>query len=149
MANPIVEKLEKHILPRLEQIATQLRRDFPHIEITTWSSATGSAVTDNPWHDMGIDCMFPDAPPDEANNVALLIGCMQINCNPRLSDLCVCWGAGARASSISVDLLAFPIPWTSNTIDEIKRALPTLFETLIAALQNPYPPELSQDPTSR
>lgn len=137
MKNPIIEELEGHLLPKLEVMAAQLRRDFPDIRINTWSSLIGSATTDNPAHNLGIDCLFPYAPAQEADNVALYIGVTQINYNPYLSDLAVSWGAGSTDDCIRADLLETPMPWSKDAMNRIEIALPTLFEVLIAALRNP------------
>lgn len=137
MRNPIVCELEERILPQLELIAAQLQRAFPKIRIDTWSSSTGSATTDNHAHDLGIDCVFDHAPPHETDNIALFIGVIQIKRDPFLSELAVCWGAGASAECIGTDLLDTPIPWSSEAIARIETALPTLLETLEMALRNP------------
>ena len=146
MSNPIVEELEGRFLPSLEVMATQLRRDFPNIRINTWSSSIGSATTDNPAHNFGIDCVFAHAPAYEADNVALVIGVLQVNCNPYLSELAVSWGAGSSDDCIGADLLDSPIPWSADAISRIEAALPILFEVLIAALRNPPFPNKAAEP---
>jgi hypothetical protein len=136
MKNPTIEELEGHFLPKLETMAAQLRRDFPSFRINTWSWSIGSATTDNPAHNLGIDCLFPYAPAQEADNVALVIGVSQVKCNPYLSDLAVSWGAGSSHDCIGADLLESPMPWSKDAISRIEAALPTLFEVLIAALRS-------------
>jgi hypothetical protein len=135
--NPIVEVLERRFLPTLQEMAQRLRTEFPDICVNTWSSAIGSAVTNNPGHNLGIDCLFKYAPRGEADNVALCIGVIQVNDNPHLSDLAVCWGAGSDARCIGIDFLDTPVPWSADAIRTIENALPMLFDTLVAALKNP------------
>ncbi len=141
MSHQIVEQLERRFLPTLEVMARRLRRDFPNIRINTWSWSIGSATTDNPAHNLGIDCLFPYAPAHEAYNVALVIGVLQVKCNPYLSDLAVSWGAGSGDDCIEADLLDSPIPWSEDAVSKIEAALPILFEVLIAALRNPPFPD--------
>ena len=138
-SNPVIEALER-FLPSLHAMAQQLRSDFPNISVNVWSSATGSATTDNPAHDLGIDCEFKYAPQDQADCVTLYIGVIQVNDDPHLSDLTVCGGAGSEG--IGIDLLEYPVPWSVYAIRKIEDALPTLFDGLIAALRNPPFPNL-------
>src|SRR5262249_9687689 len=114
--------------------------------INTWSSSIGSAVTDNPAHNLGIDCIFAHAPAHEAHNVALVIGVLQVNCNPVLSELAVSWGAGSSEDCIGTDLLDSPFPWSEDAISRIEAALPTLFEVLSTALRNPPFPNKAAEP---
>lgn len=142
--NPVVDELERRFLPALQAMSYRLRNEFPHICINVWSSATGSATTDNPAHDLGIDCRFEFAPQDQADNVALLIGVVQVNDDPYLSELGVWWGAGSTDCCIGVDLLEHAIPWSIDAVNKIDASLPKLFETLVAALKNPpFPSKLT------
>ena len=135
--NLIVEDLERRFLPTLQEMAQRLRAEFPNIFINTRSWTIGSAVTNNPAHNLGIDCVFKYAPRDQADNVALIMKVLQINDDPYLSDLAVGWGAGSDDRCIGIDLLDHPIPWSADAIRKIQDALPTLFATLVTALKNP------------
>src|SRR5439155_2697312 len=66
----VVEELEKRLLPALQKAADEISRQFPRVKATTWSSPVGS-LTDYQGHDLGIDCLFMDATPDQTDNVAL------------------------------------------------------------------------------
>src|SRR5262245_36808045 len=133
----VVVELEQRFLPPLQAMAQWLRGQFQNIRVNVWSSAIGSATTNNPAHSLGIDCVFDFAPKHEADNVAPFIEVIQVNDDPYLSDLSVCWGAGARERCIGTDLLEYPVPWSSHAATRIEEALPILFETLVAALRTP------------
>jgi hypothetical protein len=135
--NPLIDELERRFLPRLEVMAAQLRNEFPDVRINTWSWSTGTATTDNPAHNLGIDCLFPFAPPSISDNVALIIGVIQVNRDPHLSELQVSWGADSTDDCIDVDLLEAPIPWSPDAISRVEAALPTLLEVLTKALRHP------------
>ena len=136
MSNPIVEELERRFLPQLRAVAEQLRREFPDVRISTWSSAIGSA-TSYQGHDLGIDCHFPAAPSDQPDNVALSIGVMHLTTEPKLSDAGVCWGAGAGEGCHGAELFDSPIPYSAMALEQIEAGLPKLHEALRSALRNP------------
>ena len=139
MNYPIVTELEQRFLPAMEATAQQICRDFKSVRAKAWSWAIGSA-TNNHGHCLGIDCLCTNAPQDECDNVALYIGVAGLNTNPYLSDLTVSWGAGSSDKCIGIDLIESSVPWSAEVMDRIAAALPTLFETLIAALRNaPFP----------
>jgi hypothetical protein len=58
----VVETLERRLLPRLEEAAAELRRRHPSLRIDTWSWSVGSSMGYQ-GHDVGIDCLDPDARP--------------------------------------------------------------------------------------
>ena len=136
MSNPIVEELERRFLPAFRTVAERLRHEFPGIRITTWSSPTGSA-TSYQGHDLGIDCLFPDAPSDQSDNVALYIGVMHLTTEPKLCDATVCWGAGAGEGCHGTDLFDSRIPYSAAALDQVEAGLPLLYEALASALRNP------------
>jgi hypothetical protein len=136
MSNPIVEELERRFLSALRSKADQLRREFPSIRINTWSSPVGCA-TSYQGHNLGIDCLFPKAPSDRPDNVALSIGVMHLTTQPKLCDAAVCWGAGPSEGCHNLDLIESPIPYSTAALDQIEAGLPALYEALMAALRNP------------
>ena len=136
MSNPIVEELERRFLPAFRTVAEELRREFPGIRITTWSSPVGSA-TSYQGHTLGIDCLFPHAPSDQSDNVGLSIGVMHLTTEPKLCDASVCWGAEAGEGCHGADLIEAPIPYSTTALDQIEAGLPLLYEALASALRNP------------
>ena len=136
MSNPIVEELERRLLPAFRLKAEQLQREFPGVRIATWSSPIGSA-TSYQGHDLGIDCLFPDAPSDQPNNVGLIIGVMHLTTVPKLCDATVSWGAGAGEGCHGAELIDSPIPYSTAALNQIEAGLPSLYEALESALRDP------------
>ena len=131
MKNPIVEELESRFLSVFRAKANQLQSEFPDARITTWSLPNGSA-TSLQGHDLGIDCVFPDAPDNESDNVALLIGVMHLTTEPKICDAGVGWGSPA-----DIELIESPVPYSEMALNEIEAKLPLLYEALTSALRDP------------
>jgi hypothetical protein len=136
MGNPIVDELERRFLSVFCDKTEQLCRDYPTIQISTWSLPRGSA-TSYQGHSLGIECVFPGAPSNQPDNVALEIGIMHLITNPKLCDASVGWGAGAGKVCHSTSLFDSPIPYSRTALDQIEFRLPELYEALDFALRNP------------
>jgi hypothetical protein len=126
MASSVVEELERRFLGRLEGTAAQLQAQYPQLKINTWSSSTGS-LTEYQGHDVGIDCVNPEAFDDQPNSLCLIIGVMHLTTEPLLSDAQVCWGAGGSGG---LDILSEPIPWSDAALQMVDERLPDLVESL-------------------
>ncbi len=131
-----VHRIEGRFLPVLEATAEDIRRAFPQVRTSTWSSPTGT-LTDYQGHDLGIDCKLPDRPNDKVDNVALFIGVRQLTTTPALSEALVCWGH--PSGTIEADLLVEGLPFSEETLLHIEAGLPKLFEALRRALERGKP----------
>lgn len=123
----VVDELERRFLARLEESAAQLQRQYPQLTINTWSSATGS-LTEYQGHDIGIDCLDPEAPQGEPDNLCLIIGVKHLTTEPLLCEACVGWGAGGPADGL--DVLPEPVPWSPATLQMVDDRLPDLLQSL-------------------
>ena len=132
----IVAELERRFLPRLEAVATELQAEFPQFQIITWSSPTGS-LTAYQGHDLGIDCLLPDAQPDQTYTMCLIIGVMHLTTTPKICDAAASGGPGPPYTKL--DLLDAPIPFSLEALERIEAQLPRLVEVLRTALQRWYP----------
>lgn len=132
----IVEEIENRFLPRLKEAVVDLQREFPELKINTWSASVGS-LTEYQGHDIGIDCLIPNAPENQPDNIALSIGAMHITTVPKLCTADVCWGAPNAVQEL--DLVNNPMPCTSETLSQIEVQLPRLIEALRAALRRGHP----------
>ena len=135
----IVAELERRFLPHLQRIAAKLQTEFPKFQITTWSSPTGS-LTEYQGHDLGIDCVLPDAPPDQPYTICLIIGVMHLTTSPEICDAEVSGGPGTPGTELS--LLDAPIPFSLEALEWIEAQLSRLVEVLRTALQRWHPLEL-------
>jgi hypothetical protein len=88
--SPIVQELETTFQPLFDEARQRLASEYPEFSFETWSSSVGGA-TSYQGHDIGIECVFPDARPDEANCVAAQVGVWHITTNPELNSYCVTW----------------------------------------------------------
>ena len=84
-----------------------------------------------------LDCFFPDASPQEADNVAICIGVKHLTTEPLLCDAAVEWG---DPGGTELDLLDSPVPCTLEAIKAIEEAAPRLFEALRIAIARRQPP---------
>jgi hypothetical protein len=127
----VVGELERRILEPLAAVANRLREEYPHLNIRTWSSSTGSR-TEYQGHDVGIECLDPHASPSECDNVALIIGVKHLTTVPLLSEAYVGWGAGGPTSGL--DVLPEPVPWSDEALQQIVSRLPDLVDSLTEEL---------------
>lgn len=136
----IVEEIESRFLPHLKEALVTLQREFPTFKFNTWSGPVGS-LTEYQGHDIGIDCLLPDAPKDEPDNIALSIGLMHLTTTPKLCNANVCWGAPNAV--LEMDLLKEPVPYSPAAVCSVEDQLPELIEALRVALRRGHPQDLS------
>jgi hypothetical protein len=86
-----VARFEAALMPSFHKIADAIARAFPRVKTSVWSSPVGSA-TPLQGHDMGVECLFLDAPLDVSDNLALSIGLAYLTSRPQLTNADVCWG---------------------------------------------------------
>ncbi len=137
----IVEEIESRFLPRFKEAVAALEAEFPHVKLNTWSGPVGS-LTEYQGHNMGIDCLLPDAPEDQPDNIALSIGMMHLTTTPKLCNADVCWGAPNAV--LEMDLLKEPVPYSPAAVRSVDEQLPELIEALRVALRRGHPLDSSQ-----
>ena len=125
--------LEGRFLPLLEEACAAISLEYPAYKFNVWSSAVGS-MTDYQGHNLGLECLLPDATDDEADNFALLIGAMHLTTEPMICEACVEWSQGGHPD-IRIELLSEPLPFSSEAIDQIVLQLPELLLVFRKALQ--------------
>ncbi len=132
--------LEERFRPRLHEYADQLRAANPDCRIHVTSSPVGSR-TEYQAHALAIDCLLPNIPYDETDDVALSIIFTHLDRDAKLhAD--VCWGSGDceldfREGWRNSD--EWPLA-TPETLDELEAILPALFHALRTALNRRRPP---------
>ena len=128
-----VRELEQAFLPRLHAARDFFAGQFPAFEFNVWSSPTGS-LTSYKGHDIGLECIFPDAPRELANCVAITIGVKHLTTAPLLCDASVGWGDGWHPD-ISLDLLPDPIAYSATQLNVISGQLDELVSAFQSAVQ--------------
>lgn len=132
----MIQTLEERFLGRFRQYAAQLEADFAHVRATARSYSVGS-LTPFQGHTICLDCFFPDASPQESDNVAIRIGVKHLTTEPMLCDASVVWGDPGRTE---LDLLEEPVPFSSEAVEALEAAAPKLFEALRIAVARRRPP---------
>jgi hypothetical protein len=128
----IVSELEAVFLPLFEHLKDLLSVQYPAYSFHIWSSATGS-LTSYQGHDLGIECVFPEAKPQESNCVAASIGVWHLTTSPEICDFGVGWCAGA-SPEVSGDLLERPLPYSRENAEALAERFPELEDLFLSAV---------------
>jgi hypothetical protein len=136
----IVKQLEDMFLPHFRQCAEELRGMFPSATFNVYSSSIG-ALTDWQGHDIGIECLLPDVPREQADNVAFSISVFHLTTLPMvMAD--VAWGhpSGQRVD----EWTAAPVPFAAEALADLKGGLLRLAKSFESAIrQGPPAPRIS------
>jgi len=135
-----LEELEHRFLPRLESTRERVAARLPDYRFSVYSSPIGSR-TPLQGHDVVLECFMPDAHPDQADNVAIIVALMHLTTEPAICGASVDWGAGDNPG-IHIDLVAEPIPFSSAALAEVERKYPRLdevFEQAVSAWRKRSP----------
>jgi hypothetical protein len=128
--NPIVENLEANLLTPFRELAQSLREQHPNLNVNVYSHDAG--VPDvNPVHIIAIDCLFTDAPFNQADNIGLVVEISRLNAQPQIN-ADVCWGhpsgyVEAEFSSASVEV-------SDKVLNELYANMPRLYANLHEAV---------------
>ena len=125
-----VGELERRFMPLLEGLCGRLAGRYPGCRFSVYSHAVGSA-TCYQGHDVGLECVMPDAPPDRADNVALSIGLMHLTSEPRIASAGVAWGADGSHPDVDLELIGEPAPFSIAALGDLERE----FSRLAAVLE--------------
>jgi hypothetical protein len=131
----IVQNLERVLMPHFQIIRDGLSADFPELEHRVYSGS-GGVLTPHPWHVMGVSCLLHrdwDNPPNE---VMLMVAALSLKSQPTV-EAYVMWDH-IMASAGKV----FPhrVPFSTEAIVKIEKALPALVEVLKEEVRRGKPP---------
>lgn len=121
----LIHQIELRGLPELNRISNGLEAEFPEYEFRVFSNS-GADLTPNPWHVMGVSCLFHKDWDNLPNEVMIQIAAYSLKSAPKLWAGIV-WGDTLEAE---YQLFAMPVPADSETLEKIDRALPDLVEEL-------------------
>jgi hypothetical protein len=128
-----IAECRTRVLPFCGELVAKLNADVPRVNAQVFDGPVGSA-TPYDGHHFGIDCLFPEAPADEPDNVALIVdlwhreGTLQVSAD-------VVWGEG----SVEAQLLPDHTPATDEVLSAIVDGLPVLADALMTALRRGKP----------
>ena len=128
-----VAELEATLLPLFREEAELVRREYPGFIFNVWSSSVGSATTYQ-GHNLGLECIFPDAADHEADCVAACVGVKHLTTEPMLSEVEVEWGSGNHPE-VGLELLERAVPLTREALHDVAARLPEFFVVFRTALQ--------------
>jgi hypothetical protein len=134
----VIQTLVERFFGRFEEFAARLESDFAQIHAKAYSGPVGSLTAYQGYH-VCLDCFFPDASPQDSDNVAINICVMHLTTEPMLCEASV--GSGAPNAYSELDLLEEPVPLSAEAIAAIEAGLPKLFEALRIAVARRSPPE--------
>lgn len=141
MKHPLVEKLEKRLLPEFEEIAEKIRQEIPNIivKVNTFSGGSGVYLG----HHFSISCWLQNDYCNDYDCIDLQVSLERLTTTPRIcAD--VCWGKGRYEVEFYSD-------WTNThslreysdeLFEELCHDLPRLYETLFEALRRRKPKDM-------
>ena len=129
--HPLVEQVKQLFLPDLERLASEMRQRFPALELNVLHYPVGP-LTEYQGYDVGVECVFPQAAPHAADNVALTIGFCHLTSTPKVM-AGVGWGSGYSEAEFREGCYT-NADWPEAT-PEILEALRLDFPRLIRAFQ--------------
>ena len=129
----VVVELEELLLPQFREAASRLASEFPQYKLHVWSSSVGGA-TEYQGHNLGVECLFPDAADHEADCVAAYATVKHLTTEPLLCEACVAWGQGERPN-VECELLQNSLPATQEALLSIGSMVPHLINVFRQALQ--------------
>ncbi|HLM03100.1 MAG TPA: hypothetical protein VK400_18760 [Pyrinomonadaceae bacterium] len=132
--HPLVEKLEKRLLPEFEKIAEKIRREIPNVLANIESHSSG--FDEYSGHAINISCLLTKDYFTESDNVALCIGISTLVSTPKI-DACVCWGH--PSGYIEKEFADNPLEASDEILENLYKDLPHLYEALFEALKRRKP----------
>lgn len=141
MKHPLVEKLEKRLLPEFEEVAERIRQEIPNIGVKVLSFSGGSGVYLG--YHFSINCWLKDEYYNDNDYLDLQVSLERITTTPRIS-ADVCWVKGSIEAEFYSD-------WTNTDdlreysdelFEELCQDLPQLYEALFEALRRRKPHDL-------
>ncbi len=135
--SPVVAELENRLLPRLAEAARQIEQDFAPVRARSWSAPVGS-LTEYQGHTVGLECYFPDAPPDAPGSLGLDISVRHLSTAPELAGAYVAWNSPSGACEI--DLIEQPVPYSAEALTSLEARLGELIAAVRRAVGRGKPP---------
>ena len=141
MNHPLAIQLDDMFLPTLEQAAADMRQRFRDVQFQVWRCPVGSA-TQFEGYDIGLECCFPVASPDQSDNVALTISLANVSVRPKIMAEVV-WGHPSGHGEA-----AWRDDWQSShdwpeanpeTLRHVAEALPRLLRAFEEAVARGHP----------
>lgn len=132
-----VSQLRASLLPILRAWEQELRTEYPDVTTNVYDLPVG-ALTDWQGHDIGIDCVFKNAPPAEwPDNLALSVSLKPLHKTPSIDSADVVWGH--PSGYIEASVLPASVEFSPDRFLELIKRLPELFIALKQAIRRGRP----------
>jgi hypothetical protein len=131
----LVQALERRFLPALREAENGINANVAGVQAGVWSQPQGQA-TDSPGHVIALSCFFPNAPPDQPDEVTLELCFGGVSGRGPTVEADVVWG---HPGQVEADLFPHPAPLTEETLRIVEGELPELIEALWSAVRRGRP----------
>jgi hypothetical protein len=139
MKHPLVEKLEKRLLPKFEEVAERIGREIPNVSAKIESHSFG--FNKYLGHSFGISCLLIPVC-GETDNVALTVSLSNLVATPKI-DAGVGWGHPSGYIEADFPMASeSSIEASEENLDKLYQDLPRLYESLFEALRRRKPHDL-------
>jgi hypothetical protein len=138
--HPLIEEIERGFMPSLEQLASEMRQQFPDFKFNVWRGPVG-ALTENPGYDLGVECVFPRHVPNVSDNVALIVEFCDLTTKPRFT-ASVGWGHPSSHLEAELGDWHSTADWpvaTPRIVKELRDGLPRLVRAFQLAVSRGAP----------
>jgi hypothetical protein len=133
-AEPVGD-LERRLLPSLRAAEAEINAAFPGVQARVWSLPVGQA-TDSPGHVIALSCFFPEAPPNQSDEVTLQVCIGSVRGPGPSLDAAVIWGYPGQ---LEADLFPGPVAMSEDALRQLEAELPRLLEVLRTAVTRGRP----------
>jgi hypothetical protein len=133
-AEPVGD-LERRFLPSLRAAEAEINAAFPGVQARVWSLPVGRA-TDSPGHVIALSCFFPEAPPNQPDEVTLELCIGSVRGPSPSLEADVIWG---HPGQLEADLFPGTVAMSEDALRRIEAELPRLVEVLRTAVRRGRP----------
>ena len=129
--NTVVERLERELLPSLNEVAEDLRTGFPRVKVFVRSEPAPAGDG----HHFYISCLLADASPGRPDLVDLMVTVYRSHPSPSIN-ADVCWG---ECGYIEAEFSREPVIASEEVLRALYADLPRLYAALKGAMERGRP----------
>jgi hypothetical protein len=139
----LVVQMDELFLPELRRVAADTQQRHPSLRFNVYHGSSGS-LAEYQGYNLGVECLFPEAAHNTADNVALGIELSHLGSTPRLhAD--VVWGHPSGHSEAEFrENWQTSSDWpeaTPEVVEELRENFARLVRAFESAVQRGAPPE--------
>lgn len=131
-----VSQLRARLLPILQSCEQELKREHPDLTTNIYDWPVGE-LTSWQGHDIGMECLFKNVPPQRPDHIALSVSLKHLDKTPSLASADVMWGH--PSGYIEASLFPESVEFSPDSLAEAIEGLPELFTALKQAIRRGRP----------